>query len=159
MSGAKPVHNLIAANLIAQLNIEIEKKQTNYLVLTGDTQIHIPQDNTFIYPDAVMDCEKIELHPGSETAITNPLLIVEVLSPSTAVYDRTIKFFYYKQISSFKEYVLVEQNRPSVTASFKIAEQTWQDTVATGSDAAIRLRSIDCTIALSKIYKGVAFQA
>jgi Uma2 family endonuclease len=151
MPGARPKHNLIAANMITQLNLAIEKKQSNLLVLTSDTKIHIPQLNTFVYPDAVVVCEKVELYPGSETVITNPLLIVEVLSQSTEHFDRTTKFYYYKQIPSFKEYVLVEQNRPYVTASLKIAERTWQDTYAEGPEVSIHLQSIDCTISLLKI--------
>lgn len=159
MPGAKPVHNLIAANLIIQLGIELEKKKTNYLVLTSDTKIHIARLNTFVYPDAVVICEKIELYPGSEMVITNPLLIVEVLSPSTEDYDRHGKFFDYKQIPSFKEYVLVEQDMPLVTASYKIADRTWQDNIAEGINSSIHLQSIDCIISLSKIYKGIQFDA
>lgn len=157
MSGAKPAHNLIAANMITQLNFEIEKKRTNYLVLTSDTQIHIERLKSFVYPDAVVVCEQIEMYPGSQTVITNPLLIVEVLSPSTEDYDRKGKFFDYKQIPSFKEYLLVEQDIAFVTASYKIAERTWQDTEADGIAASIYLKSIDCTISLSKIYKGIKF--
>ncbi|MEO6636907.1 MAG: Uma2 family endonuclease, partial [Ginsengibacter sp.] len=89
--------------------------------------------------------------------ITNPLLIVEVLSPSTEDYDRKGKFFDYKQIPSFKEYLLVEQNIAFVTASYKIADRTWQDNEADGIAASIYLKSIDCTISLSKIYKGINF--
>ena len=159
MPGAKPVHNLIATNIATQLNVELEKKTATYFVLNSDTKIHIPRLNSFVYPDAVVVCETIELYPGSETVITNPLLIVEVLSPSTEGYDRKEKFSYYKRIPSFKEYVLVEQDMPCVTTSYRIAELTWQDTIVDGIASSIHLQSIDCTIALSKIYKRVAFTA
>ena len=92
MPGAKPVHNLIATNIATQLNVELEKKTATYFVLNSDTKIHIPRLNSFVYPDAVVVCETIELYPGSETVITNPLLIVEVLSPSTEGYDLKEKF-------------------------------------------------------------------
>lgn len=157
MPGAKPIHNLISANIITQLNIELDKKNKEYFVLTSDTKIHIPRTNSFIYPDAVVICEQIEFYPGSSSVIVNPLLIVEVLSPSTAVYDRNEKFFDYKRIASFKEYVLVEQELPLVTASFKTAERTWVDSYADGLETTIHLQSIDCTIELKKIYKGVKF--
>jgi Uma2 family endonuclease len=158
MPGAKPSHNLIAANLITQLNNALENAPKEYLVLTSDSKIHIPRFNSFVYPDAVVVCEQIELYPGSTTVITNPLLIVEVLSPSTEDYDRQSKFYDYKHIPSFKEYVLVEQTMPYVVASFKAAEHTWQDTEADGLEAAIYLKSIDCTLALNKIYKSVKFK-
>lgn len=159
MPGAKPIHNLIATNISTQLNNELEKKPNNYFVLNSDTKIHIPRLNSFVYPDAVVVCETIELYPGSETVITNPLLIVEVLSPSTEEYDRRDKFFYYKRIPSFKEYLLVEQDMPTITCSYRIAEDTWKDTIAEGIDSSVYLQSIDCSISLSKIYKGVAFTA
>lgn len=157
MSGATPIHNLIAGNIITQLNNEVLKKEKEYFVLTSDSKVYIPKLKNFVYPDAVVVCEQIELYPGSTTVITNPLLIVEVLSPSTARYDRTDKFFDYKRIPSFKEYMLIEQNMPLVTTSFKKAEHTWEDAEAEGLEASIYLSSIDCTIELRKIYRGIKF--
>jgi Uma2 family endonuclease len=158
MPGAKPVHNLIAANVIIQLGIAVENAAKNYFILTSDTKIHIPRFNSFVYPDAVVVCEQIELYPGSTTVITNPLLIVEVLSPSTEKHDRESKFYDYKQIPSFKEYLLVAQKMPYVVSSFKTAERTWQDTEAEDLQSSIYLKSIDCTLSLQKIYKGVIFE-
>ncbi len=157
MSGAKPNHNIIAANIITALNNVLEKKEKEYFVLTSDSKIYNPRFNSFLYPDAVVVCETIELYPGSATVITNPLLIVEVLSPSTEEHDRTGKFYDYKLIPSFKEYVLVWQTIPSVTASYKIGDRTWQDTEADGLDSSVYLQSIDCTIDLKKIYRGIKF--
>ena len=157
MSGAKPNHNIIAANIIAAFINALEKNEKEYFVLTSDSKIYNARLNSFLYPDAVVICEAIELYPGSETVITNPLLIVEVLSPSTEEHDRTGKFYDYKLIPSFKEYVLVWQTIPSVTASYKIADRTWQDTEAEGLDGSIYLQSIDCSIDLKKIYKGIKF--
>lgn len=158
MPGAKPNHNLIAVNITTQLSIELEKKEKEYFVLNSDSKIYSPRFNSFLYPDAVVICEQIEMYPGSSTVISNPLLIVEVLSPSTEEYDRQGKFFAYKSIPSFKEYVLVWQTVPSVTASFKIGDKAWQDTEADGLDTSIYLKSIDCTIDLKKIYRGIKFE-
>ena len=157
IAGAKPAHNLIATNIITALNIAVETKEKEYFVLNSDSKIYSPRFNSFLYPDAVLICEQIEMYPGSSTVITNPLLIVEVLSPSTEEYDRTGKFYAYKRIASFKEYVLVWQTEPSVTASFKIGDNAWQDTEADGLDTSIYLQSIDCTIDLKKIYRGIKF--
>jgi Uma2 family endonuclease len=158
MAGAKPSHNLIAANIIRHLGNALEDAAKEYFVLTGDTKIYIPRFNYFVYPDAVVVCEEIELYKDASTVITNPLLIVEVLSPSTEEHDRQGKFAYYKQIPSFKEYLLVEQKMPYAISSFKTAERTWQDTEADGLNASIYLKSIDCTIDLRKIYKGLKFE-
>ena len=157
MSRAKPNHNLIAANIITALNNALEKNEKEYFVLTSDSKIYNARLNSFLYPDAVVICENIELYPGSSTVITNPLLIVEVLSPSTEEHNRTGKFYDYKLIPSFKEYVLVWQTIPSVTASYKIADRTWQDTEAEGLDSSIYLQSINCSIDLKKVYRGIKF--
>jgi Uma2 family endonuclease len=158
LPGAKPNHNIIAANIIAELIFGTQNKPKEYFVLTSDSKIYNPRLNSFLYPDAVMICEQIELYPGSSTVITNPLLIVEVLSPSTEAHDRNGKFYEYKQIPSFKEYVMVSQSLPWVMASYKIGDRTWEDTEAEGLDTSIYLRSIDCTIDLKKIYRGIKFE-
>lgn len=158
MPGAKPTHNLIASNIITHLNNALEDAPKEYFVLNSDSKIHIPRFRHFVYPDAVVVCETIELYPGSSTVITNPLLIVEVLSPSTEKHDRQSKFNDYKQIPSFKEYLLISQTLPYAMASFKSAERTWEDLEAEGLDATIHLRSVDRTLDLRKIYKGVRFE-
>lgn len=159
MPGAKPAHNIIAANVIAELKIALKQKEKKYFVMTGDTKIRIPRFNKIVYPDAVVVCEQIELYPGSSTVVTNPLLIVEVLSPSTEDYDRQGKFYDYKQIPSFQEHLLIAQKLPYVVSSFKTAEHTWQDTEADRLEIAIYLKSIDCTIQLQNIYDGIVFPA
>src|SRR5438067_685945 len=79
-SSATISHNLIAVNILAQLNNKIDERSTNYFVLNSDMNIHIPRFNCFVYPDAAVVCETIEVYSGSEAVITSPLLIVEVLS-------------------------------------------------------------------------------
>ena len=126
-------------------------------MLTSDTKIYIPDPTNFLYPDAVVICEQIEPYPGSSTVITNPLLIVEVISPSTEQQDRTSKFYDYKKISTFKKYFLVYQSITSVTSFLKIGKHTWQDTDVDGMASTIYFQSIDCTIDLKKIYRGIKF--
>lgn len=157
ISGGTYNHNLIATNIITALNLMLEEKQREYAVLGSDMKVYSPRIMSFVYPDAVVVCEKPLFYEDRKDIITNPLLIVEVLSPSTKDYDRKGKFFDYKQIPSFKEYLLVEQNIAFATASYKIADRTWQDAEADGIAASIHLKSIDCTISLSKIYKGIKF--
>ncbi len=157
MPGASTLHNIIAVNISTQLSNELDKKNKEYYVLNSDTRIHIPKLNYFVYPDAVVVCEKIEHYPDSATVITNPLLIVEVLSESTEEYDRGEKFHNYKRIASFKEYVLVIQKIPLVTASYRIKPNTWEDTEAEGLESSINLRSLEISLDLKKIYKSIPF--
>jgi len=157
MPGASYFHNLIAANIITELNNALDKAGKNYFVCTSDMKIRVPRLRSFVYPDAVVICENPEFYNGRTDIILNPLLVAEVLSASTSDYDRFGKFHEYKTIHSFKEYVLIEQTQPWVIASFKTAERTWTDTEAEGLDASILLQSIGCNITLQRIYKGIHF--
>ncbi|MDQ2751414.1 MAG: Uma2 family endonuclease, partial [Bacteroidota bacterium] len=131
--------------------------EKHFFVLNSDMKIQIPQLESFVYPDAVVVFEKPLFYEGRTDVVLNPLLIVEVASRSTRKYDRTTKFEYYKTLPSFKEYVLIEQTKPWVIASYKIADRTWQDTEAFSPDGSVYLRSVDCNIELKKVYHGVPF--
>lgn len=158
LAGAKYNHNLITANVITTLSIALDAKADNYRVLSSDMKIQIPALRSFLYPDAVVICEAPEFYEGREDIITNPLLIVEILSPGTIRYDQRGKLDHYKTLPSFQEYVLIHQRLPMVTASYKIAERTWQDTEADSLEQTIYLRSLDVTIDVKRLYKGVTFR-
>jgi Uma2 family endonuclease len=157
MSGADPIHNIIAVRIMAELLYALDKKDKEYFVLNSDQKIQIPDYDQFVYPDAVVICEHIEYYPGSN-AIVNPLLIVEVLSPGTESYARSGKFIKYKSIPSFMEYVLVRQDKAWVSASYRQETHLWADTISEGLDTEIYLRSIDCSLSLKRIYRGVKFE-
>ena len=155
MPGASYRHNQITANIIAALINALYDK--DFIVTTSDTKIHIPQLASFVYPDAVVVFEKPELYQGRTDVILNPLLIVEITSPSTRKHDRGVKFQEYKTLSSFKEYVLVDQTKPWVFASYKIADRTWKDTDANKLDGSIYLQSVDCALEMQRVYHRVQF--
>ena len=155
MPGATYQHNRIATNIIVELSILLKEKK--FEVLNSDMKIHIPQLESFVYPDAVVIFEKVQFYENRTDVIINPLLIVEVASRSTKKYDRTTKFEYYKTLPSFKEYVLVEQVQPWVIASYKIADRTWQDTEAASLEESVYLQSVDCTLEMKRVYHGVPF--
>lgn len=92
---------------------------------------------------------------GRTDVILNPILVVEVLSPSTEKYDGTDKFMLYKQLPSLKEYVLVKQEKPHINTFFREKQNTWLDTVEENLSHTIYLASIDCEISLNQVYRGV----
>lgn len=157
MSGGTANHNLIAANIITALNIALEEKSIQHLVYTSDMKIQIPKLNHFVYPDAVVVCEKPVFYNNRKDVIINPLLIVEVLSPSSEEKDRNLKFFEYRTLPSFKEYVLVSQEKALVSTFYQEKTKTWVETEAEGTDNSIYLSSIDCHISLKRVFKGVEF--
>jgi Uma2 family endonuclease len=155
MSGGTITHNRIATNILTAIYNAIAEK--DFVVLNSDTKIRVDKLNSFVYPDAVVIAEKPILYKDRLDIITNPLLVVEVISPSTAHYDTNMKFSYYKLIPSFKEYVMVNQFLPWVQTSIKIDENTWKDADTEGIENSVYLKAIDCYIDLHKIYKGIEF--
>lgn len=151
-------HNLIAANFIVTLSNALENKEKEYLVLTSDMKIQIPEFNHFVYPDTVVVCEKPEFYLDNKDVITNPVLVVEVMSPSSRVYDQGEKFYKYRTLPSLQEYVLASQERPWVNSFYREKPNTWIDTVEDKLENSIYFKSIDCEIALKRIYKGVVFE-
>ncbi len=157
LSGGTANHNEIAARIAAALIFAIDEQDKPYHVYNSDMRIQIPQQNFFVYPDAVVVCEKPEFFNNRKDILTNPLLVVEVLSPSTEDYDKRLKFFHYRTLPSFKEYVLASQERASVSSFYQEKPKHWVETIAEGTEQVIYFPSIDCEISLQKIYKGISF--
>jgi Uma2 family endonuclease len=159
MSGGTAKHNEIAARIIAILVNSLEQSEIRYRVYTSDTKIQIPSYSTFVYPDAVVVSLEPEFYEGRKDIITNPLLVVEVLSPSTQNYDRDGKFLAYRTLPSFREYMLIDQDRPQVTTFFRNEARHWEDNDIIGMDKNVMLRSVNCEIPLSRIYKNIDLSA
>jgi Uma2 family endonuclease len=157
MPGGTTNHNLIATNFIVALSNALEEKDKKYLVFTCDMKVQIPEFYHFAYSVTVVICEYPELYQGNKDVITNPILIVEVMSPSSQVYDRGEKFYKYRTLPSLQEYVLASQERPWVNAFYRGKPNTWIDTVADKLESAIYFKSIDCEISLNRIYKNIEF--
>lgn len=160
MAGGSPNHSFIAGSTVAALRNGLKAKGSKCKVSGSDLKVQIEKYNSFVYPDAMVICGELEMF-GAD-AIKNPLLIVEVLSDSTASYDRGKKFRKYISLSSLVEYVLIDQNQPLVHAfSRKSEEETgrvdWTMQFALGLEESIYLSSIDCEIALADIYEYIDF--
>jgi Uma2 family endonuclease len=158
MSGGTAVHNEIALKIAASLLWALEDKATTYKVYNSDMKIQIPEFNHFVYPDAVVVCEQPNFYEGRKDIITNPLLVVEVASLSTEEYDRGLKFYKYKTLPTFKEYVLVSQDKVWISSFFRKKPDTWVEAVEDKIDQSIYLKSIDIHLPLQKVFGGVDFE-
>ncbi len=158
MPGASIPHNKIAVNITSILNNWFEENKLPYVVLNSDTKIRIERFNRFVYPDALVVCEKLEYWGGRTDTILNPALIFEVSSDSTEDYDKGDKFAFYRSLPSFKEYVLIDQYKPWVDGYFKQneEEELWKITSKNEMKDSIRLHSIGFDLPLAKIYWQVA---
>ncbi|MFN4255338.1 MAG: Uma2 family endonuclease [Saprospiraceae bacterium] len=154
MAGGTFKHNRISARIIRALeNFFIEKKKPCF-TLTSDQKVYIPATNRIVYPDGVVVCEKPEGLFNDPLVLTNPTLIVEVLSESTEAYDRGRKFDNYCSIPSFREYLLLDQERPYAEVFYLHDPETdlWKITRASGLEASIYLQTIDFQLPLREVY-------
>ena len=156
MSGASMDHEQIVANIIFALRDTLRGRSCR--VLPSNARVKVPSLPPYRYPDVTALCDppRTELIGGVET-LTNPALIVEVLSPTTEAYDRGDKFTHYKSIESFAEYLLVAQHRPHVTHYVKGAGGVWQYEEVNDLEGSLRLATLDCQLPLRAVYEGVEF--
>jgi len=153
MSGGTFLHGLISGNMITALNNALVGK--NCFTLGSDVKVDVKEYESFVYPDAMVICGKVEFTEGRRDVVKNPVLIVEVLSESTESYDRGRKFKKYQSLPSFRQYVLVSQTEPIIETFFRQDDQHWLYTLTEGLEAAIQLRTIDGRIKLSDVYQWV----
>ena len=155
MSGGTPNHSEIIANTLTQLKNAM--KGSLCRVFDSNLKVKIETSNTYVYPDATVICGKPKLDEKSNHVITNPMLIVEVLSESTGAHDRGEKFHLYQQIPTFREYMLIEQKTPQVDIFSKNAEGKWMIESYFGLDAVVELRSLNVKIPMAGIYEWIEF--
>ncbi len=155
MSGESSNHSIICVNLNWRLGQALADKDC--IVFDSNMKLDIASADAFVYPD-VMVCGDIEFCDNRTDIIKNPVLIIEVLSPSTQAFDRGGKFNYYRTVSSFKEYVLVSQDEPMVEVYYKQDEKNWIYTVAKGFEDTVVFRTINHEFALKDIYHKIKWK-
>lgn len=106
MAGGSSEHHQIALNIASYLDFTLDEAIRVYV---NDMRLWIPQTRTHTYPSVMAIVDGVQMHEGRKDIVTNPRLIVEVLSDSTKDYDRGEKFRFYQSILSFQEYLLVDQ--------------------------------------------------
>ncbi len=157
LSGVSVQHADIEANLIALLKRELEGRDCR--VNPANVRIKVPKLPTYRYADISAQCEERIVEKIADVdVLVNPSLIVEVLSPSTERYDRGEKFSEYKSIASFREYLLVSQEKKFVTLFTKHNDRFWfQSEYGDGEE--LRLESLDCSLKVNDIYDGINFDS
>jgi len=156
MSGASLEHNLIVANIIASLVQQLRGKGCS--TLPNDMRVHIPATGLFTYSDVIVVCGKPQLkEDGHRDTLLNPTLAVEVLSPSTASYDRGQKFVHYRSLDSFQEYLLVEQHESKLARYTRQPDDSWVLKDFRGANTRVELISVGCVLTLADVYDKVTF--
>lgn len=157
MSSAKMVHNHIISNLLTGLGVRLRGKPCK--PFGSDTRVHILSNTLFTYPDITVICGKEETLNDDGFNVLNPSVIFEVLSPSTAQYDRGEKFGLYRDIPSLKAYVLVHTDKVYVEAFHVNGEGHWELREYKGIGDVLMLKAIDVEMPVADVYEGMSTNA
>ena len=124
----------------------------------GELRLWIPELQMGTYPDVMVVAGEPVLNGDRTDEVLNPMLIAEVLSPSTSSYDRGDKFAAYRTIPSFQEYLLIEQGRPAVEHHWKTEDGRWHLEELRGLDAIAPLEHLPVQLPLASLYRRVQFE-
>lgn len=158
MSGGSEVHSAIASNLLIYLGFLL--RDTNFRLYGSDLRIWIPDYQCGTYTDLMVVDGEPTLNEDRNDEILNPLLMVEVLSPSTEAYDRGEKFRKYRSIASFCEYLLISQTEPYIEQYCNldpVRNDRWQWQVHAHLEQKIALHSLNIEVPLAEIYRRIQF--
>lgn len=150
MAGGSPAHAAIAINIASVLREQLRGRPCR--VFGSDLRIRVLATGLATYPDVSVVCDQLELDPGDPSGhtVVNPVLLVEVLSPSTEAYDRGEKLAHYKRIPSLREVVLVAQDERRLELWRREGER-WTVELARGDEVA-RASCVDCSLPLAEVY-------
>ena len=153
MAGASRWHNLIVANVIGELSLQLKRRPcTTY---PSNMRVKVSPTGLYTYPDVTVVCGDAQFEDTQQDTLLNPTLIVEVLSESTEAYDRGGKFAHYRKLAFLLEYVLIAQTKPHVEHYVRQPDNRWLLAEADSVHAVIHLPSIDCHLALAEVYDKV----
>ncbi len=152
-AGGSLRHSRAAANWTAELTLQLRGGECG--VFTCDARVRTPTSASYVYPDVSVVCGPPKVYEQADDILTNPNVLIEVLSPSTADYDRGKKFELYREIASLEDYVLVHRGSALVEHFARQADGSWIFREYRGLEAAVSIASISCIVRLADVYAGV----
>lgn len=157
MAGGSRRHSRLAVNFASALNQRLTSKGCE--VFNSDMKLKVEATSLFAYPDLQVVCGKSRFVDSKEDILLNPLLICEVLSESTAAWDRGMKFWHYRHVESLLEYVLVSQDNWLVEIYRRQPNSAWLMESLDGGDDILKMESVGCEVPLKEIYSGIVFES
>ncbi|MFN8483203.1 MAG: Uma2 family endonuclease [Anaerolineae bacterium] len=154
MSGASRQHTLIVFAIVTNLGSQLLDKPCEGFA--SDMRVHVGKAKAYLYPDLAIACDEPRFDGDT---LLNPTLIVEILSPSTASFDKGEKFDMYRSLDSLQEYLLVAQDRCHIIHYVRQSDNTWLLSETRDMSARLDLPSINCTLPVADVYRKVTFDA
>lgn len=152
MTGARDAHNQIAGNLYMALRVAV--RGTPCRAFISDMKLHVEAADAVFYPDVLVTCDARDRGPEADLAKRHPLLIVEVLSDSTAAYDRGRKFELYRRLQELQEVLFIAQDRMQLDLFRRNGQGRWELYPAAEGEV-LRLESVGLDLAVAQVYQDV----
>jgi len=152
MAGASRSHTLISGNVSAALHAQLRQKTC--AVYQSDMRVKVSVSGLYTYPDVIVTCGVEQFEDARNDTLLNPVVIIEVLSPSTESYDRGQKFQFYRGLPSLVDYLLISQDSARIEHFTRQADG-WLLTDADGLESELRLGSVDCVLKLADVYEKI----
>jgi Uma2 family endonuclease len=149
MAGGTASHIQISFNVTKILAEKLRGKCRAY---QSEMKVRVEAADTFYYPDVTLVCGEQKFYRGRRDVIENPILLVEVLSESTKDYDKNDKFFAYQTIDTFREYLLISQDKHVVQQYIRQPDGNWKIRATIGLESTVFLESVDVEVATRDIY-------
>jgi Uma2 family endonuclease len=153
MSGASYEDNVIEDNL--RLIIGTSLKGKSCRSFGSNLRIHIPRNSLYTYPDIMILCGEPKFQDQKFDTVLNPAVLIEILSPSTANYDRGAKFDLYREIDSLKEYILIDSTNYHCVHYNRNADNTWTLWETKNVNEDLLINAVNLKISLSEVYAGI----
>lgn len=154
-AGSSLNHARIVVNIATELHDQTRSKDCE--LFTTEIRLRVGHAKAYTYPDIMIICEKPRVADDQKDTVLNPAIIMEVLSPSTALIDRVKKFHLYTSIPSLQEYLLVAQDSAAIEQYVRQADGKWLYAKIIGIESEIALPTLGCALKLADIYTGVEF--
>lgn len=156
MAGARYAHNRIKENLSGMLYAALSKGPCQSL--SSDMRLKVEATGFLCYPDLMILCDPPMFIDEVEDTLSNPVVLIEVLSESTEKFDRGKKFDHYKRIPTLKEYLLVSQDEIRIERYHRLEDGNWAHGVFTETDAEMTLASLPVRLPIADLYAGVSLE-
>lgn len=157
MVGAGRRHNRINVNLAGELRNKFKADNSACNLFSNDMRVKI--DQNYVYPDIVIYCGDAQFEDDEFDTLTNPVVIMEILSDSTEAFDRGKKFAYYQAIPTLQEYILVSQHEYFIEQFTRKDSGKWEYGSYKGTNQVLKMESVQCELPLSEIYWDIEFES
>ena len=152
MSGASIPHNVIFKNTYGTLYSKLKEKKCQ--PFGSDLRIHIPSNSLFTYPDISIICGTPETTDNTKDTVTNPSVIIEILSKTTRDYDKGQKFTLYRDIDTLKDYILIDSESTHIEKYHRNDDNSWTLREYKSLEDAFTIDSIEESMSVADIYEG-----